>query len=71
MDLCDRRLRAGALHRLVDALGDQLDAGARTAIEVVAAEIATGLELAEIVLPDPGADALFADALHAFTPKAA
>ena len=71
VDLCDRRLRAGALHRLVDALGDQLDAGARTAIEVVAAEIATGLDLAEIVLPDPGADALFAHALHAFTPKAA
>lgn len=71
VDVCDRRLRAGALYRLVDALGDQLDADARTALEVVAAEIATGLELAELVLPDPGADGMFADALRALTPKAA
>jgi prophage antirepressor-like protein len=53
VDVCDRRLKVGALHRLVDALGDRLDNDARAAIEIVAAEIATGLDLAAAILPDP------------------
>jgi hypothetical protein len=57
VDVCDRRLRVGALHRLVDTLGDRLDEDTRAVVEIIASEIATGLDLAALLTPDPGATA--------------
>lgn len=62
VDVCDRRLKVAALHRVVDTLGDLLDEGTRAALEIVAAEIATGLDLATSLLPDP-------DVLAALDPR--
>lgn len=62
VDVCDRRLKVGALHRLVDQLGDRLDDDTRSAIEIIAAEIATGLDLTAVILPDP-------DVLAALDPR--
>jgi prophage antirepressor-like protein len=45
VDLCDRRFRVAALHRVSDTLRDVLDPGAMIALEVVAGEIATGLSI--------------------------
>lgn len=53
VDVCDRRLKVFALHRMVDALGDDLSAGARAAVEILAAEIATGLPVRDLLDPEP------------------
>jgi prophage antirepressor-like protein len=50
VSLCDRRLRVFALHRMVDAVGDHLDAEVKAALEVLAAEIATGLPLTDLLV---------------------
>lgn len=47
--LCDRRLRVVTLHRMVDTIGDWLDADTKAALEVLAAEIATGLPLMDLL----------------------
>ena len=49
IDYCDRRLAVFALHRLVDELGDVLDPATRLVLEVMAAERATGLPIAEML----------------------
>lgn len=48
VDLCDRRLRANALLRLTENLGDRIDGDTRAALEVSAAEIATGQDLGHL-----------------------
>lgn len=55
VDLCDRRLRVTTLHYMLDALGGLIETEARIAVEVIAAEIATGLRIAGIVAPGPDA----------------
>lgn len=50
IDYCERRLAVFALHRLADELSDVLDANTRRAIEVLAAERATGLPIAELLI---------------------
>lgn len=58
VDLCDRRFRVAALHRVVDTMRNVLDAGAVIALEVVAGEIATGLSIESLFDgdDDPEAD---------------
>src|SRR5690606_27265982 len=53
VDVCDRRLQVYALHRMVDALGDELTSSARAAVEILAAEIATGLQVRDLLEPEP------------------
>lgn len=53
VDVCDRRLQVNTLHRLVDQLGEQLDDATRAALEIIAAEVATGLDLVALIAPDP------------------
>lgn len=53
--LCERRFRVDALHRLLDTLGSTLHDAAKVAIELTAAEIATGINLASL-LDDPDDD---------------
>lgn len=48
VDLLDRRLRANALLRLTEALGDRIDGDTQAALEVSAAEIATGRDLGHL-----------------------
>ncbi len=48
VDLCDRRLQANALLRLTENLGDRIDGDTRAALEVSAAEIATGRDLGHL-----------------------
>ena len=52
VSLYDRQLRSAALYRVLDALGMVLSDPARIAVEVTAAEIATGLNI-ESLLGDP------------------
>lgn len=42
-----------ALHRLVDTLGELRDRNTRASTELFSTEIATGLDLASVILPDP------------------
>lgn len=74
VDLCDRRLKVATLHRMADALGTELSDAARAAVELLAAEIATGLPLGELVAPGaslaPEVAAAFAG-LHPAAPEAA
>ena len=65
VDLCDRRLKVSTLHRMADALGAELPDAARAAVEILAAEIATGLPLGELVSPGPEGAAAFADLFRA------
>jgi prophage antirepressor-like protein len=69
VDVCDRRLQVSALHRLVDAVGDALGAPRRLDLELLAAEIATGLPVRELVGdptdPDDDADAVLDAAVDA------
>ena len=51
VDHCDRRMRGAAIARLIDALGPILSGASRSLLEVMAAEEATGVELADLVLP--------------------
>lgn len=53
VDVCDRRLQVFTLHRMVDALGDALTDGNRAAVELLAAEIATGLRVRDLLDPQP------------------
>jgi len=48
VDLCDRRLRANALLRVAETLGDRIDGDTRATLEVSAAEIATGRDLGHL-----------------------
>lgn len=56
VDLCDRRLQVRALQRFAEQAGDYLTPGERLAVELLAAEIATGLPLAEVLGDGPGDD---------------
>jgi prophage antirepressor-like protein len=58
VELCDRRLKVATLHRMIDALAGEMDEVARASIEVLAAEIAVGLPIAEVMFPDPDDAAL-------------
>ena len=55
VDLLDRRLRANALLRVAENLGDRIDGDTRAALEVSAAEIATGRDLGHL-RPDADPD---------------
>lgn len=65
VDLCDRRLKVSTLHRMVDAVGAELPDAARAAVEILAAEIATGLPLGGLVSPGPEGVAAFAELVRA------
>jgi prophage antirepressor-like protein len=54
IDYCDRRLAVFALHRLVDELCDVLNPATRRVIEVMAAERATGLPIADLLMTSDG-----------------
>jgi len=49
VELGARRLGVFAVHRMIDMLGDLLDRSERASLEILAAEIATGLPMLEIV----------------------
>ncbi len=50
--LCSRRLKVATLHRMVEVLGDRIDPDLRRAFEVLAAQIATGLPLLDLLGDD-------------------